>query len=284
MEIIFVSGKGGVGKSAVAAAIALQSAQQGKKTLLVELGDQSFYQDYFESPEVHYKPLQLQENFHVSLWTGQDCLREYALHLIKVESLYKLFFENQVTRALITVAPALPELAILGKITSGPPRNVGPKMNYDCLVVDAYASGHFMALLHAPAGMAEAVGFGPMGEQTRAIQKIISDAKICKYLVVSLPEELPVVEALELSEKIEKCVGIRPRHLLNKTFSFNDNELQTTENLPEGFTSHLKKSVEKQKLMKEKFSQSGHVVQCLPWIFKQQTWSILNELAKAIRL
>lgn len=219
IEIIFVTGKGGVGKSAVAAAIAFNRASKGQKTLLVELGNQSFFKDYFDLPKVEYQPTNLRPNLDLALWSGPECLKEYARHLLKIESLYKLFFENPVTRTLVNVAPALPELSILGKITSGPPRFVGPPLDYDCLVVDAYATGHFMALIKAPQGMAEAVKFGPMGEQSRSIDAVIRDPSICKYVVVSLPEELPVIEALELSQGIQKQVKLKPIQVLNKIIS-----------------------------------------------------------------
>lgn len=216
MEIHFVTGKGGVGKSAWAAAMAWSIARTGKRTLLVELGDQSFFQDYLSLPAVEYDPHLYQDAFQVSLWSGPSCLREYALHLLKVKSLYKLFFENPVTRNLVEVAPALPELAILGKITSGPPRNVGPKLPFDALVIDAFASGHFLALLKAPFGMAEAIRFGPMGEQSRGIIDVLKDPRISRYHIVGLPEELPVQESMELARGIRDTIGQECSMWLNK--------------------------------------------------------------------
>ena len=150
MRIQFVTGKGGVGKSCQAAALALAHHRLGHRTILAELGDHSFYRDYFQMPTVDDSPRVTPFGFSVALWSGQSCLREYALHLLKVERLYKLFFENPISHALIQAAPALAELSILGKVTSGPPRNVGPKMPFDVVVVDGFASGHFAALLKAP--------------------------------------------------------------------------------------------------------------------------------------
>jgi anion-transporting ArsA/GET3 family ATPase len=214
-EIHFVTGKGGVGKSTVAAALALKKAQSGLRTLLVEIGDQSFYKDYFHLSEVGFEPVKIQENFSVALWTGQSCLREYIIHLIKIEALYRLFFENATMKALVNVAPALPELAIMGKATSGP-RHHGPPLPYDCIVVDCYATGHFMALMSAAEGMAKAVKVGPMGEQSRSIDKTLRDPKICHYYVVCLPEELPVRESEELYEELQKHFGVKARIVLNK--------------------------------------------------------------------
>ena len=184
-EIHFVTGKGGVGKSIIAAALALKLSREGKKVLLVELGNQSFYKDFFDLVDVGFQPQVLRQNLSVALWTGEACLREYAQYLIKVESLTKLFFDNAVMKAFINVAPGLPELAILGKVTSGP-RKYGPPMNFDCLVVDAFATGHFKALMDAPHGMAQAVQFGPMGEQSRNITKVLKDSNISKYHICLL--------------------------------------------------------------------------------------------------
>ena len=86
-KIIFVTGKGGVGKSAAAAALALKRSQAGLKTLLVELGSQSFYQDYFGLPSVTYQPQKLRENLDLAQWSGPEALNEYARYLLKVESL-----------------------------------------------------------------------------------------------------------------------------------------------------------------------------------------------------
>jgi anion-transporting ArsA/GET3 family ATPase len=74
-EIHFVTGKGGVGKSVVAAALALKKSQEGKKVLLVELGDQSFFQDFFDLNSVGFQPMQIRPNLSLALWTGEACLQ-----------------------------------------------------------------------------------------------------------------------------------------------------------------------------------------------------------------
>ncbi len=222
MKIHFVTGKGGVGKSAVAAALAFRLSKEGERVLLAELGDESFYQEYFNLPLVDSVGRPSGLGFDVALWSGASCLREYALHLLKVESLYKLFFENPVSRTLIQVAPGLSELAITGKITSGPPRNVGPKMNYDVLVIDAFSTGHFLALLRAPVGMAQAIGKGPIADQSKAILEVLKDPKITSYHVVSLPEELPTQESLELDRSLFDLVRVRSKLWLNKVVEYPD--------------------------------------------------------------
>ncbi len=279
-EIIFVTGKGGVGKSAVAAALALKKARSGMKTLLVELGYQSFYKDYFDLKTVTYQPQPLRQNLDLALWSGPEALKEYARHLLKVESLYKLFFENSATKALINVAPALSELAILGKITSHP-RQVGPPLNYDCLVVDAFATGHFLALLKAPHGMAEAVRFGPMGDQSRSIQKVLQDPTMCRYCVVSFPEELPVVEAMELYSGIEANVGMKPQHIFNKVLHPSQQALSVQEPDLEFFQKHLQKISSQESKLRELLQSQGPV-QELPQIFSVNSWEVVEKMAEEI--
>lgn len=279
-KIIFVTGKGGVGKSAVAAALALKQAQSGQKTLLVELGYQSFYQDYFNLAQVAYQPQNLKKNLDVALWSGPECLKEYARHLLKVESLYRLFFENSVTKALIQVAPGLSEISVLGKITSHP-RQIGPPLNYDCLVVDAFATGHFLALLKAPHGMAEAIRFGPMGEQSRSIEKILKDPNYCQYYVVSFPEELPVVEGIELWQGIYDIVNIKPVHVFNRVLDPDPQALKEPDSRLNAFQKYLGKISGAEENLFTQLEQQGKVEK-LPQIFSVHSWDVVAKLAEAL--
>jgi anion-transporting ArsA/GET3 family ATPase len=283
-EILFVTGKGGVGKSTVAAALALKKAQAGQRTLLVEIGDQSFYKDYFQLPEVGFEPVKIRENFSVALWTGQNCLREYIIHLIKAEALYRLFFENAVMKAFVNVAPGLPELAIMGKATSGL-RHHGPALPYDCIVMDCYATGHFMALMGAAEGMAKAVAFGPMGDQSRSINKTLRDSKLCHYYLVCLPEELPVRESEELYEELKKHYGIQAKIVLNKTL---DEDIAASEyasaqkSMSEEFRAFAADDQNNRILhreMKSRLQKMDPHLQCLPPIWDHEAEKILSQLS-----
>lgn len=285
-EIHFVTGKGGVGKSVVAAALAFKMSQNGQRVLLVELGDQSFYKDYFRLTHVGFEPVSLSANLDVALWTGVECLREYAHHLLKVERLANLFFENPVMRTFLNIAPALPELAILGKITSGP-RKHGPPLPYDVIVVDAYATGHFLALLDAPTGMGQVVQFGPMAEQSRAIVGVIRDPKISRYHVVTLAEDLPIKESLELRHGLLAKTGIEPRVLLNKILpiEISKDELKK---VSEGtgdeaqFAGYLLFQAAKKEEAYKTLSNECKSVTELPYIFSVDPWEILKGVQGAL--
>lgn len=286
-EIHFVTGKGGVGKSVIAAAMALKMSQQGKKVLLVELGNQSFFQDFFELPTVTYQPQALRPNLSLALWTGESCLQEYARHLIKVEALAKLFFENTVMKAFINVAPGLSELAILGKITSVPRRH-GPPLPFDCIVVDSFATGHFLALLEAPHGMAQAVKFGPMGEQSRGIDACIRNNELCHYHIVTLPEELPMKEAIELFEKLKNDFSISADLVVNKVMQTNisDETLQEAQKATSDigrFASYLSYQLKHQKEVLSKVQSVFKIRQDIPQYFEEQAWPLIEKVAGSLK-
>lgn len=285
-EIHFVTGKGGVGKSVVAAALAFKMSQNGQRVLLVELGDQSFYKDYFRLPRVGFEPVSLSANLHVALWTGAECLREYAHHLLKVERLANLFFENPVMRTFLNIAPALSELAILGKITSGP-RHHGPPLAYDCIVVDAYATGHFLALLDAPTGMGQVVQFGPMAEQSRSIVAVTNDPGISRYHVVTLAEDLPIKESLELRQGLLAKTGIEPRVYLNKVLRTDISKeelLKLSEETGDEaqFAGYLMfQTTKKEEAYSTLMNEYKNVTE-LPYIFSMDPWEILRGIEEAL--
>lgn len=249
-QIHFVTGKGGVGKSFFAATLAQSLAKKAnfspekfkgqKPILLAEFNDHSFYQDYLgNSP--HY--------FDLAQWTGTECLKEYALHLLKVEALYKLFFANPISKALINVSPGLHELAILGRATSLP-RKHGPPLKYQNMVFDAFSTGHFLTMLRAPGGLAKIIQFGPMGEQTRSIDEWLRKPEFCHVHIVSLPEELPVTETVELYHTIKEEFGLKPKVYLNKYFFLKKEDLK---NEPESVRKHFVNILDQQELAENIF-------------------------------
>ena len=277
--LIFVTGKGGVGKSAVAAALALREARRGRRTLLAELGETSFFEQWFSIPVGHQPVPFLDPNLSVCRWEPQACLREYLLHYLRVESLVDLFFENRVMRALVQAAPALREIALLGKITSGL-RQVGPALPYDVIVVDAFATGHFKALMSAPRGLAQAVRFGPMGEQSRAMGRLLSDSQTAQYYVVSLAEELPVQEAVELHEFIWRDLHVSSHLILNRLLAIPES-IRSMPSSKDPFLEflHLVEERQNQSLQKLRIRGPVHI---LPQYFATTARELMPLMAKAL--
>jgi hypothetical protein len=258
--IHWVSGKGGVGKSTIAAALSLSLARAGFKTLLIELGEKSFFRFIFET-EVEHDPKVIGANLSVARWFGEDCLREYLLHLFKLEKVVQLFFENRVMKSLIQAAPGLRELALAGKITSGV-RGIGRALPFDRLVIDGYSTGHFRTLIESPRAMANAIPVGPMGEQSRSIDQVLKSSTNCKYHVVVAPEELPVTEGLELCEFIRTRFLVEPDVVLNRWLDPPLNRQEIGRLPSTEFTQYLEFLLARQeRLASEIQSQIKHVKQ-----------------------
>ncbi|MGE4130104.1 MAG: ArsA-related P-loop ATPase [Bdellovibrionales bacterium] len=265
--IHFVTGKGGVGKSTVAASLAWHLSSLGRKTLLVELGERSHYRHVFHF-DVGHEPTAINSSLSVVRWEGEACLREYLQHFIKVEQVVRLFFDNRIMRALVQAAPALRELALLGKITSGY-RNVGPSLPFDDIVVDAYSTGHFRALWRAPIGMAEAISFGPMGHHSRGIVEVMRDRKQSTYHVVVLPEEMPVTEGLELARQIQQELEQEPKMVLNRWFRSPLSKEQLIPYASHEFGAYLLRILNRQERADQDLTTRGPDPQKLSWVFKE---------------
>ncbi len=217
-KIIFMTGKGGVGKSTLTGAFALKAAASNKRVLIIELGTESTLCSYFNIKQLCHYPKVITKNLSLLNLTAENSLREYFLHLFKVDLIFKLFFENKVMRTFLNVAPALKEIAILGKITSGL-RKVGSPMPYDLIIVDSFSTGHTLALLRAPKGIQEIMKVGPLMRQCEDINHILQNPQMVGCVVTTLPEELPITESLELLNTLKKEFHIQPSLIINKMIS-----------------------------------------------------------------
>lgn len=286
---LFVSGKGGVGKSLMAAAVAIREAKAGVKTLLVETGDRSYFRDFLDLPVVDHQPRASGLGFDIALWSGESCLREYVLHLLKLERLYKIFFENKVMRALVRVAPGLSEIAILGKITSGV-RRVGPRLNYDTIVVDMPATGHALAMFRAPRGMADAIQIGPMALHCNEMDKLVRDGRSAGLILVSLLEELPVAETIEFAKTMEREFKMPARVVANRVadFPLSETELQGLAALGRGeLSDYAKGLLQQQQLQAQQKQQlqsgvTGEIV-FVPRYYSLEPRQMIEKSEEALR-
>lgn len=214
--LIFVTGKGGVGKSFISALFARQLSMESKRVLLVETGGWSYLRGVLGVPqEVGFVPTSTPWGFDLALWRGEDCLREYVQYLIKVPWVGQQFLDHRWMKSFVQVAPGLREIAFLGKVTSGLRRH-GPTLNYDFIVVDAVSTGHFVSMLKAPVGWAQAIRVGPVYTQCQSIISTLNDANKVSTYLVTLPESLVVEELRDLQTQLDPLLRSKISVLVNK--------------------------------------------------------------------
>ena len=201
---VFVTGKGGVGKSTVSAALAQAWRDAGARTLLVEIEGQASAAALISSKQIGYQPVPLAEHLAAMRITLNDALREYARMRLKVKLVADRLVGNPIIDQFAQAAPGFRELLVLGKLWAlaretddrGRPR-------WDAIVVDSPATGHGLGLLGMAGVIARMFPVGPISGEAKAVDAFVKDPERVGVVLVALPEELPVTETLELRDQLE---------------------------------------------------------------------------------
>lgn len=271
-KIHFFTGKGGVGKSVVAAAFAVARAQEkSDRILLAELSEESSLHDHLALN----KNKALTVNLSVEHWNAPICLEEYATNLLRSSSLSKLFLNNAFSKSLINIAPGLQELAILGKATSGP-RQHGPQMNYNEIFIDSFASGHFLNLVSAPGSFSEMFSVGPIATQSKSIDSWIKNSDFTHVHIVTQADELSITESLELQKNL-KSIKIESDFIFNKFHNFDKIDFKKLPDKTKKFFENL----EEQQIEAIAFlKKTKQPIQFVPFIFAETITDIILHIAK----
>ncbi len=209
-RLLFVTGKGGVGKTSVALALGLRAAAEGKRVIVCEVASQERTSRIFNRGEVGFHEVEMAEN----LWTisidPDDSMREYVLLQLKVRAMRDLLFKSRIFTYLAAATPGLRELVTIGKIweLAQPERKVSGTRSYDLVVVDAPATGHGVGFLQTPRTFAGIARVGPIHSQAQRLDAMITDHEQTGVAIVSLPEEMPVNESAALERELREEIGI----------------------------------------------------------------------------
>ena len=212
-RLILVVGKGGVGRSTVAAALADHCARAGKKTLLFETNANDRFGNYFDKPAVGSETTQLATNLWATNATPASALAEYGLMILRWKSVYEMVFENRVTKAFLRAIPGLDDYALLGKVWYHTTEEKRGKPMWDTIVFDMPASGHASSMLRVPWVIVETVPEGPLTRDARQVKELLTDPERTAAVLVTLAEEMPVNEAVELEARLSG-LGIVPQQLI----------------------------------------------------------------------
>ncbi len=206
-RLLAFSGKGGVGKSTVTAAAAVAAARQGRRVLIVEVGEHERISRIFGAPVAGYvgapvyRPRAAGAPPIVSMCiTAKEALREYGMRSLKFEMIYDAIFENPLVSYFTAAAPGLQELNVLGKIESLHREVIAPapKARFDLMLLDAPATGHALAFFKAPQMAMRMAAAGPIYTMIERMWRLLVDPARTALNIVSIPEEMPVNESIEL--------------------------------------------------------------------------------------
>ena len=209
-RLVILSGKGGVGKSVVGAALALAAAERGRRTLLVEVDAPLEAARYLGAPPSGSKASEVGRNLFTLNLDPDEVMEEYVRSTVKVELLARRVLASPIYRRFFAAAPGLRELMVLGKIMVLEEARDGwsKKPRWDFIVVDAPATGHGLAFLKVPLAASNAVPVGPVGTNARRILALLRDPARAALLIVAMPEEMAVVEAAWFHRLATEQVGI----------------------------------------------------------------------------
>lgn len=200
-----VTGKGGVGKSTFAAALALGAARAGKRVLAVELGSPAGLARLLGAePREHGIPIGIEDRLSLAYYDGEASLAEFLRRRVPFAGLLDAAFEHPLYRAFVSAGPGVRELMALGKVrdellalSGGPPR-------WDLLVLDAGASGHALQLLGMPAATARAFRWGLAHREASKLARFLGNPAHTAVHVVALPERMPLDEAETVARRLRE--------------------------------------------------------------------------------
>jgi len=203
-RLIFVTGKGGVGKSTVAAALAIASANSGMRTLIAEISGQHYVQSTFAPEEHPAREVEVAPGLFTVSIDPQLAMEEYLR--IRLGRLWRALGSAKLFQALMTATPGMREMQTMAKIweLAHPDRPAGAGVAYDVVVVDAPATGHAIGMLRTPRTFMELARIGPVANGARLIAAMIADPAFTGFVAVTTAEQMAVTETLSLRDALRR--------------------------------------------------------------------------------
>lgn len=210
-RVTIVAGKGGVGKTTVAATMALAAARCGLRAMIVEVEGKSGLPSLFDHAELPYHELELDAAdpargkgaVIARRLTPDEALAEYlADH--GLQRISRRLSDSGAMDMVAAATPGIKDVLILGKV-----KQLERTGAADVIIVDAPAAGHAISFLRSASGLLDAVAVGPIHAQAAEVLELLGDGERCQVMLVTLPEETPVNELVETAYSLEDQVGVK---------------------------------------------------------------------------
>jgi anion-transporting ArsA/GET3 family ATPase len=207
--LLYVTGKGGVGKTTVAASLGLAAAGRGQRTIVCEVAEQDRVSRAFAREGVRREQeVELAGNLWAISIDPNAALEEWLARQLGGSAL-RVITHSSAFQHFVAAAPGAKELITIAKVweLAQLHRWDAASRTYDLVIVDAPAAGHGLAMLTAPSTFGEIARVGAIRRQAFKIRDMLTDAARTGYIAVALPEEMPVNETLELGSRLQGAVG-----------------------------------------------------------------------------
>ncbi len=203
-RLIFVTGKGGVGKSTVATSLGLLAARSGLRTIVAELASQERVQQAFQQDAEPFQEIELAPGLFTISIDPQNAMEEYLR--VKTGALGQMLASSKLFGAFAMATPGMRELLSIGKVweLAQLQRRTRGAAPYDLVIVDAPATGHGVGILKTPRTFAEIARVGPIAHQGRTIAATLADRDFTALVAVATAEEMPVNETLAIRDELER--------------------------------------------------------------------------------
>jgi anion-transporting ArsA/GET3 family ATPase len=199
LKLVFVTGKGGVGKTTVASALALLASLQGKRVLICEVDAKGDVAGFYEAPPTGFNEREILPGLFAMTMDTEASLREYLKLQLRIPIVGRIGPLAKAFDFVATAAPGVREILTVGKLCYEV-----RERHYDLVVVDAPASGHIIGQLSAPQAINNLVKVGLIRSQTDWMLDILSDHRATGLVAVCTPEEMPVNETIELAARVRE--------------------------------------------------------------------------------
>ena len=196
------TGKGGVGKSSLVAALGLEAAQMGAKPLIIELGHRATMSAIFGKQVDGVKPREVAPGVHAVNLEFESSLQAYFLEHVPVKRLAQTISSNQTLGRFFRAAPAVTEIAVLNRLRGFFDEMQGSEPRFGPILVDLDATGHALMLFNLPKVLDGLVGQGPLRKLVDRFSQLLCDRHSTNLHLVTMARELPVQETCELYRKL----------------------------------------------------------------------------------
>ena len=203
-RLLIVSGKGGVGRTTVAALLGAALAARGRKVLVATTGHDDRLAWMLGGDRLSDVPVEVAPGLKIQRLVPGTCVEEYGALVTRSQRLSHAVFGNKAVRRLLRAIPGLDDFAILGKVWHEACR----ARSYDTLIFDGPASGHLRLVLGVPQAIVETVAEGPLTREAVAMRDALRDGRQTALVLVGLPEPWPLTELGELATALRREVGI----------------------------------------------------------------------------